>query len=123
MSDSPDHTSDPSGLAPASPPPAAQPPALRASDSDRERVSEVLRKAAGEGRIDVEELDERLQLAYTTRTLAELESLTADVIVPEPATTATPVTTPQGVVVRPGEGGTSMIASIMSGHERSVAGA
>jgi hypothetical protein len=119
VSDPSDHAPEPSGLVPATPPPAAQPPALRASDGDRERVVEVLRQAAGEGRIDVDELDERLQLAYTMRTLTELESLTADVTVPEPDARATPVTTPHGIVVRPGEGGTSMIASIMSGHERS----
>ena len=33
-------------------------PSLRASDADRERVVDILRQAAGEGRLVVEELDE-----------------------------------------------------------------
>jgi len=36
------------------------PSQLRISDQDRHRVAEVLREAAGEGRIDLEELDQRL---------------------------------------------------------------
>jgi hypothetical protein len=94
---------------------ASAPPALRASDADRERVIDALRQAAGEGRLDVDELDQRVHLAYTMRTVAELESLTADVTVPS-ATTPSPAG--QGVTVRPGGGGTSTIVSIMSGQER-----
>lgn len=45
---------------------------MRASDADREAVVEQLREAAAEGRIDLEELDERLGLALTARTHAEL---------------------------------------------------
>jgi hypothetical protein len=45
---------------------------LRASDSDREHTAELLRQAGGEGRLDVEELDERLQQAFAARTRAEL---------------------------------------------------
>lgn len=37
---------------------------LRISDIDRHRVAEVLREAAGDGRIDVEELDQRLETTY-----------------------------------------------------------
>jgi hypothetical protein len=37
---------------------------LRASDTDRERVAEVLREAAGDGRLTLEELDERLDAVY-----------------------------------------------------------
>jgi Domain of unknown function (DUF1707)/2TM domain len=59
-------------------PRASGPPALRVSDREREEVAEVLRKHAGEGRFDVAELDERLEVAYVARTRAELEPLTAD---------------------------------------------
>ena len=69
-------------------PPAALTPAgasarlpardLRASDADREQVAEVLRKAAGEGRIELAELDERLAAVYAARTYADLEPLTRD---------------------------------------------
>ena len=51
---------------------------LRASHADRDRVVEVLRVAAGDGRLTVEELDERVEAALTARTLGELAVLTVD---------------------------------------------
>ncbi len=51
---------------------------LRISDADRHRVAELLREAAGEGRIDMDELDERLEAAYDAKTYADLVPLTAD---------------------------------------------
>jgi Flp pilus assembly protein TadB len=51
---------------------------LRASDQDREHVAERLRRAAAEGRLFAEELEERLARALRARTLGELEMLTAD---------------------------------------------
>ena len=51
---------------------------LRVSDADRERTAARLRDAAGEGRLDVAELDERLERAYAARTRGELAELTAD---------------------------------------------
>lgn len=51
---------------------------MRAADSDRERVAEVLRQAAGDGRLTLDELDERLGQVYSARTYAELEPLTSD---------------------------------------------
>jgi hypothetical protein len=56
----------------------SQPPDLRVSDADRERVAERLRDAAGEGRLSIEELDERLDRAYSARTAGELAELTTD---------------------------------------------
>jgi len=53
-------------------------PDLRASDADREAIAERLRAAAGEGRLTLEEADERLAAAYAARTVAELAPLTAD---------------------------------------------
>ncbi|MGA5818013.1 DUF1707 SHOCT-like domain-containing protein [Kitasatospora sp. NPDC094028] len=50
----------------------------RAGDADREAVAEQLRIAAGEGRIDLAELDERLELAFASRTYRQLDSLVAD---------------------------------------------
>jgi hypothetical protein len=52
--------------------------ALLASDADRERVTERLRAAAGEGRLTADELEERLERAFGARTQADLEPLTAD---------------------------------------------
>lgn len=54
------------------------PSRLRISDDDRHRVAEVLRTAAGEGRLDLDELDERLGAAYAAKTYADLVPLTAD---------------------------------------------
>ena len=51
---------------------------LRASHADRDQVVEVLRIAAGDGRITAEELDQRLEAALTARTLGELAALTTD---------------------------------------------
>jgi hypothetical protein len=51
---------------------------LRASHEDRDQVVEVLRVAAGDGRLTAEELDERLEAALTARTYAELAVLTRD---------------------------------------------
>ncbi|MCE7078712.1 DUF1707 domain-containing protein [Streptomyces sp. ST2-7A] len=51
---------------------------MRASDTDREAVAERLREAAAEGRIDLTELDERLERTFGAKTYRELEPLTAD---------------------------------------------
>jgi Domain of unknown function (DUF1707) len=51
---------------------------LRASHADRDQVVELLRVAAGDGRLSPEELDDRLERALTARTYAELAALTAD---------------------------------------------
>jgi hypothetical protein len=58
-------------------------PELRAADADRERVADRLRTAAGEGRLDAVELEERLERALTARTYAELNALVSDL--PQPA--------------------------------------
>ena len=57
-------------------------PDLRASDADREAAVERLRAAAIEGRLDSDELEERLSQAYSARWCSELARLTADVTPP-----------------------------------------
>jgi hypothetical protein len=57
---------------------AEDPSQLRISDADRHQVAEVLREAAGEGRIDLTELDERLEATYAARTYADLVPITLD---------------------------------------------
>jgi hypothetical protein len=58
---------------------AELPPAsLRASHADRDLAVDILRVAAGDGRLTLAELDERLEAALTARTLSELAVLTAD---------------------------------------------
>src|SRR5215472_15278270 len=51
---------------------------LRASHMDRDRVVELLRVAAGDGRLTPDELDQRLEAALTAKTYAELAALTTD---------------------------------------------
>ena len=87
-------------------------PALRASDADREHTAELLRQAAGDGRLDVDELEERLGSVYATRTQAELEALVADVVVPEDRRRS------PRVPVRRGDDGTRWLVAVMSGHDR-----
>ncbi len=55
-----------------------EPSRLRVSDQERYAVAEVLRQAAGEGRIDLDELEERLEAAHAAKTYADLVPLTAD---------------------------------------------
>src|SRR5688500_1665416 len=92
-------------------------PELRASDADREHTADLLRRAAGEGRLTVEELDERLDIAYETRTRRELEQLVADVVV-DPQLDSTPGT--RRFTVRPSvsDPGSSWIVAVMSGVDR-----
>src|SRR3954452_11905977 len=59
-------------------------PALRASDADREAVAERLRVASVDGRIDSEELEERLSQVYAARWVGELDRIVADVVPPPP---------------------------------------
>ena len=61
--------------------------AQRAGDADRDAVAQMLRLAAGEGRIDLSELEERLGLAYGARTYGELDVLVADLPQPPPSLT------------------------------------
>ncbi|MFI8893197.1 DUF1707 domain-containing protein [Streptomyces paradoxus] len=53
-------------------------PGVRASHADRDRTVDVLRVAAGDGRLTLEELDERLEAALSARTMGELAVLTED---------------------------------------------
>jgi hypothetical protein len=67
---------------------------LRASHDDRDRVVEVLRVSAGDGRLTGEELDQRLELALTARTYGELAKLISDLPASGSVATA-PVTAPK----------------------------
>ncbi|MFI0352628.1 DUF1707 domain-containing protein [Actinomadura sp. 9N407] len=51
---------------------------LRASHAERDAVVDRLREAAAEGRIELDELEARLEVALTAKTHAELAPLTAD---------------------------------------------
>jgi uncharacterized protein DUF1707/cell wall-active antibiotic response 4TMS protein YvqF len=89
----------------------------RASDAEREAVVARLRDAAGEGRLTVEELAERIDAAYAARTQAELEPLTRDLpAIAGPVAGATPpVVAPPGGAV---EARSSTILGIMGSGDR-----
>jgi hypothetical protein len=53
-------------------------PRMRAGDKDRQRVVEQLGKHFGEGRLTVEEFDDRVVRAHASVYLDELPALTAD---------------------------------------------
>jgi hypothetical protein len=94
---------------------AQEPSQLRISDADRHKVAEVLREAAGEGRIDLEELDQRLEATYAARTYADLVPITLDL--PEQPTTSVPSRRASASVVPAGASDEKHLA-IMSGLER-----
>ena len=73
MSDSPDHRPD-----------------LRISDTDRDRAAEVLREAHAQGRITVDELDERLTSVYSAKTFADLVPVTRDLPATQDAAAVAP---------------------------------
>jgi hypothetical protein len=53
-------------------------PELRVADEDRDRAVERLRTAGAEGRLDSDELEERISRALTARTQGELDDLVKD---------------------------------------------
>jgi hypothetical protein len=58
-------------------------PNLRAADADRETTGERLRQHHAEGRLDIEELQERIDRCYEAKTIGDLEQLVTD-LPPEP---------------------------------------
>ena len=91
-------------------------PELRASDADREHTAERLRQAAGEGRLTMEELEERLHTTYAARTHRELECLTADIVISD--TNAPAGQSRRMPVRRDATEDTKWLVSLMSGRDR-----
>jgi hypothetical protein len=54
------------------------PARIRAADADRERVATTVQTAGSEGRLTLEEVEERLTRVYAARFTDELKTLTAD---------------------------------------------
>ncbi|QNP72472.1 DUF1707 domain-containing protein [Streptomyces roseirectus] len=101
-------------------------PELRASDADRERVAEILRDALAEGRLDMEEFEERLEATYKARTYGELTPITRDLPAPGggPQAPVSLVKEPPangdwtGRVVGGGEESPSWAVAVMGGFQR-----
>ncbi|WP_329338709.1 DUF1707 domain-containing protein [Streptomyces sp. NBC_00663] len=98
-------------------------PELRAGDADRERVAEILRDALAEGRLDMEEFEERLEATYKARTYGELTPITRDLPTAPGAPAVNMVKEPLATGswagrVTGGEGSSSWAVAIMSGFQR-----
>ena len=52
--------------------------AVRASDADRHGIIRQLERGFGQGRLTVDEFEERVRAAYDARTLGELADLVSD---------------------------------------------
>ena len=94
---------------------------LRVSDADREQAAEVLRQAAGDGRITFDELDQRLGAAYAARTYGELTEVTADLPAPGQPPPPGPLATAPGTFPAArigGEPGSGMSVAILGGVDR-----
>jgi hypothetical protein len=63
---------------------------VRASDAERDAVIEQLREAAAEGRLTMEELTDRIEVAASAVTRGALEPLTADLPAPGVTLAAAP---------------------------------
>jgi hypothetical protein len=83
-----------------------------------------LGRAAADGRLDVDELEERVQLAYATRTRCELDRLLADLpeddvrAVAVAASSVAPARTHEGAILREGLGGAGWVVSVLGGSDR-----
>ncbi|MGV0852061.1 DUF1707 SHOCT-like domain-containing protein [Mycolicibacterium phlei] len=89
--------------------PASRNGSTRAADTDRIQVAQLLTDAAAQGRLQLDEYEERLTKAYAAQTYEELEKLSADL---------------PGAITRGRSGGTlrpapkTVLLAIMSGFER-----
>jgi hypothetical protein len=75
---------------------------MRASDSDRDRVADLLNTAYVDGRLSKDEYDARVETTLSARTYAELDQVMTDLPVPlaSPAETAVaPVASTNGLAI------------------------
>jgi hypothetical protein len=92
---------------------------MRVSNADRERVAKVLNDSMAEGRLTVNELEERLDKVYAAKTFGDLEPLTRDLPAGNQARAAAYPQPAPSRVNRVGGRGTSATAiAIMSGTDR-----
>ena len=94
-------------LEPRPPYQPGDPSLLRVSDADRHKVADILRDAAGEGRLEIDELDERLEATYAAKTYADLVPITADL----------PATAP-GAAPQPRPAASAVPAAALRQHHR-----
>jgi hypothetical protein len=83
-------------------------PDIRASDADRDRMASLLREHCAQGRITVDELNERLEAVYSAKTLGQLQEVTSDL--PEEDLYELPVPASQRTHVNPARDGSAMLS-------------
>jgi Domain of unknown function (DUF1707)/Cell wall-active antibiotics response 4TMS YvqF len=88
---------------------------MRISDAERDNVASILRDAAGDGRLDLEELDERLTAVYAAKTYGDLEPITRDL--PSDSSAPAAPAVPRGNRIG-GVPTSSLGIGIMGGFER-----
>ena len=91
---------------------------LRASDADRDQVAEVLHAAFADGRLDLNEHDDRVTAALNAKTFDDLTPLTADLMTGTPTdlvrrTETAPMIVPEGAV-----DATDQVNAALSDHKR-----
>src|SRR5689334_8476581 len=74
---------------------------LRAADADRHKIADQLKTALDEGRLSLNEYDDRVRQAYAARTYAELLIIVADL--PRPGVSAAEVSARKAAEVRRAE--------------------
>ncbi|MFC0110014.1 DUF1707 SHOCT-like domain-containing protein [Kibdelosporangium aridum] len=95
---------------------------IRISNEDRERVAQILHNAMAEGRLEMSELEERLDQVYAAKTFGDLEPITRDLPVqsnsPVPQPHKVPSPLPSGRIVPGATVGPRNSVAVMSGVER-----
>ena len=91
---------------------------LRASDADRDQVAALLGAAYAEGRLTLEEHDERLGQVMVARTFDDLIPLTADLVPLDPTPATVSSTTPRFVVGNGSHTEVDRMVAVFGGVER-----
>ena len=87
--------------------PSDQLPEVRASDAEREQIVAELREHAAQGRLTLEEFSQRVDEAYASKTIAELDRVKREL----PTVSALPATRPRRKARR-------WLVSVMGGADR-----
>ncbi len=97
--------------------PERVPPAeVRIGDADRENIAKLLHDAAAQGRLDLNELDERLAGVYAARTYGDLTPLTRDL--PDPYVPVSAPAPARSSAPSPGLPASTGAVAVMGGFER-----
>nr|WP_225954151.1 DUF1707 domain-containing protein [Kibdelosporangium phytohabitans] len=99
---------------------------IRISNEDRERVAQILHKAMADGRLELSELEERLDAVYAAKTFADLEPVTRDLPVQANSPVPLPPQLPRpgyppvpgGRIVPGAQPGPGTSIAVMSGVDR-----